>query len=76
MTVTADEYLADEDDDNVLTPNPVEILGFEQYEYEVTPFQYFGDNSQFLVDVLYALYCRILRKVSSSVQDMTDILFL
>lgn len=48
VTVIADEYLAEEDDDNVLTPNPVEVLGFEQHEYEVTPFQYFEDNSQFL----------------------------
>lgn len=48
VTVTADEYLAQEDDDDVLTPDPVDVLGFEQHEYEVTPFQYFDDNSQFL----------------------------
>lgn len=47
-TVRFDALLTDNDDvdtsnGEVLTPDPVEVLGYEQREYEATPFQYLQD---------------------------------
>ena len=53
VSVTAQQLLMEENEDEVdgvLTPNPEEILGFIQADYEVTPTQYFTDNGEFVVD--------------------------
>lgn len=53
-TVDIDTLIIDDStstaDGMVLTPDPVEALGYEQREYEATPFQYFEDYDDFLTD--------------------------
>lgn len=47
VTVVIDEITTDDD---ILAPDPREVLGYEQREYTVTPFQYLEDYSNYLVD--------------------------
>ncbi|MFC6907248.1 M14 family zinc carboxypeptidase [Halalkalicoccus tibetensis] len=66
VTVSSQQLLLEENEedvDGVLAPDPEEVLGFTQAEYEVTPMQYFEDNAEFFADADLDIV---------SVDDVTD----